>query len=71
MDEIADEDFLKMAARVPVGDTSMYAVWVDGRDLAYHNFECILPLDRALHRLESGNCLSSLLFFSFLSFCLL
>ena len=26
----------------------MYAVWVDARDLSYHNFECILPLDRAL-----------------------
>ncbi len=30
-------------------NTLLYAVWVDGRDLSYHNFECILPLDRALH----------------------
>jgi hypothetical protein len=28
----------------------MYAVWVDARDLSYHNFECILPLDRALQK---------------------
>jgi hypothetical protein len=28
--------------------THFYAVWVDPRDLSYHNFENIIPLDRAL-----------------------
>lgn len=27
---------------------AVYAVWVDARDLSYHNFECIVPLDRVL-----------------------
>ncbi len=31
-------------------DEVLYAVWVDPRDLSYHNFEFILPLDRALKR---------------------
>lgn len=26
----------------------LYTVWVDARDLSFHNFESILPLDRAL-----------------------
>lgn len=35
-------------------DEFLYAVWVDPRDLSYHNFEFILPLDRALKRKSNG-----------------
>lgn len=53
LDEIVDGgQVLDCAAqlRVDTAPCVLYAVWVDARDLSYHNFECILPLDRILHR---------------------
>lgn len=50
-----DADLVECAAQMAV-DTEgrcAYAVWVDARDLSYHNFECILPLDRVLSRGET------------------
>jgi hypothetical protein len=47
-----DQEVLECVAQVAVAGKErvcIYAVWVDARDLSYHNFECILPLDRALH----------------------
>lgn len=41
--ELAD-----LFARVDSGGSKFYAVFVDAEELSYHNFENILPLDRAL-----------------------
>jgi len=52
LEEAVDEDFAKIAAQIRIGKQLLYAVWVDGRDLSYNNFESILPLDRALVKNE-------------------
>lgn len=43
-----DYEFLEYIASISVNNTRLYCVWVDARDLSFHNFENILPLDRAL-----------------------
>ncbi len=44
-----EEGLLECIATMALNSAQFYAVWVDGGDLSYNNFENILPLDRALH----------------------
>jgi hypothetical protein len=59
------DDFTQMFARMVISgaeQVSFYFVWVDARELSYHNLEFILPLDRALTR---SNTQKDLLDFTF------
>lgn len=54
------DDFTQMFARMVVPgaeQVAFYFVWVDARELSYHNLEFILPLDRALARSNKKNSL--------------
>lgn len=44
-------------AIISCDNVKLHCVWVDARDLSYHNFENILPLDHCLRRkdIDSGN----------------